>query len=190
MPEDLCPLKLQQLFQGKKINRRQFITQLTALGVGSALIPSFLAGSARASVPKKGGHFRMGMAGGSTSDSLDVAVLADVIEMSTNYALRNNLVEVDHNGRALPELAESWDVSAGAERWAFNLRRDVLFHNGKTMDARDVVYSIRHHMGKNSKSGAKGLVGQIASIEAQGKYQVVFTLASGNADFPYILNDY
>ena len=190
MPEDLYPSQLQQAFHGKKINRRQFIRHLSALGVSTALIPSFLAGTARAVEPKKGGHFRMGMGGGNTTDSLDSAVLADVVEMSTSYAIRNNLVEVDHRGLAQPELAESWDVSPKADRWAFNLRKDVEFHNGKSMDAQDVVYSITYHMGKNSKSGAKGLVDQIVSVEAQGKHQVVFKLASGNADFPYVLNDY
>ncbi|MCG8566734.1 MAG: ABC transporter substrate-binding protein, partial [Desulfobacterales bacterium] len=177
-------------FENKKISRRQFITHLTALGVSASLIPSFLPTEARANTPKKGGHFRMGMDGGHTTDSLDAAVLADQIEISTSYAVRNNLVEVNHKGEALPELAESWDVSTGAKEWAFNLRKGVEFHNGKSLDSQDVVYSIRHHMGKDSKPGAKGLVDQIQDIQAQGKHQVVFTLKDGNADFPYVLNDY
>ncbi len=181
---------LQQMFHQKKISRRQFVTQLSALGVGAALMPSVMSGKALATGPKKGGHFRMGMGGGSTTDSLDSALLAAQIEISTSYATRNNLVEVDHKGEALPELAVSWEAQPGAVKWVFNLRKDVTFHNGKTMDSRDVVYSIRHHMGTDSKSGAKGLVDQIQEVKADGKHQVVFTLTSGNADFPYVLNDY
>ncbi|MCG8564325.1 MAG: ABC transporter substrate-binding protein, partial [Desulfobacterales bacterium] len=182
--------QLTDQYRTKEIDRRQFIKQLSILGVSTALIPSFLSGTARAETPKKGGHFRMGMAGGSTTDSLDAAVVNAQVDSSTNYALRNNLVEVDHLGRALPELAESWDVSKDVTTWSFKLRRGVEFHNGKTMDADDVIYSIRHHMGPDSKSGAKGLLGQIADIQKDGPHGVIFKLKAGNADFPYVLNDY
>ena len=181
---------LQQMFHQKKISRRQFVTQLTALGVSTALIPSFMTGKALAAGPKKGGHFRMGMAGGSTTDSLDAAVLAAQIDTSTSYAARNNLVEVDYKGQAIPELAESWEPEPGAAKWIFNLRKDVTFHNGKTMDSQDVAYSIGYHTADSSKSGAKGLVDQIKDIQTDGKHRVIFTLKSGNADFPFVLNDY
>ncbi|WDP90387.1 MAG: ABC transporter substrate-binding protein [Desulfobacter sp.] len=182
--------KFTQMFEQKKITRRQFVTQLSALGISAALIPSFLSGKALAAVPKQGGHFKMGMGGGHTTDTLNTALLADQVEMSTDYALRNNLVEVDRNGHAVPELAESWDVTPDAIHWTFKLRKDVEFHNGKTMDSDDVIFSIRHHMGKDSKSGAKGVLEQIQDIKKDGKDTVVFTLKSGNADFPYVLNDY
>jgi peptide/nickel transport system substrate-binding protein len=58
------------------------------------------------------------------------------------------------------------------------------------MDADDVIYSINHHRGKDTKSAAKGIVDPIADIKKDDKYTVVFTLKGGNADFPYILSDY
>ena len=58
------------------------------------------------------------------------------------------------------------------------------------MTSADVVYSLNHHRGEKSKSGAKGLVKQIDDIKADGKYEVAIKLKGGNADFPYILNDY
>ncbi len=54
-------------------------------------------------------------------------------------AARSNLMEVGQNGDLLPELAEGFDVSDDARTWKFNLRRGVEFHNGKTVDANDVV---------------------------------------------------
>ncbi|SMD01702.1 peptide/nickel transport system substrate-binding protein [Desulfocicer vacuolatum DSM 3385] len=177
--------------ESKKITRRQFIAGASALGLSAALSPALVPSSAFAAQgPQKGGHFKMGMAGGHTTDSLDTALIADQVADCTNYALRNNLVEVDHKGNAVPELAESWDASKDAATWHFNLRKGVEFHNGKTMDSEDVIFSIRHHMGKDSKSGAKGLINQIEDIKKDGKDKVVFTLKTGNADFPYILNDY
>lgn len=183
--------ELECLFAQGKISRRQLLKGASALGLSAALSPMLLNSSAHAAAtPKKGGRFRMGMGGGHTTDTLNIAFLSDQVDTETNYAVRNNLVEVDYKGDAIPELAESWDVSADAAQWTFMLRRGVEFHNGKTLEAEDVIYSIQHHMGADSKSGAKALVEQIQDIKADGKDKVVFTLQGGNADFPYILNDY
>ncbi|NIU59581.1 MAG: peptide ABC transporter substrate-binding protein, partial [Phycisphaerae bacterium] len=62
-------------------------------------------------------------------------------------------VEVDYKGEAIPELAESWEASPDAAKWTFKLRKGVEFHNGKTMDAEDVVYSFNLHRGE-TKSAA------------------------------------
>ncbi len=52
--------KLTELFNQNKISRRQFITQVSALGLAAAVSPALLAGTARAAVPKKGGRFANG----------------------------------------------------------------------------------------------------------------------------------
>lgn len=39
----------------------------------------------------------------------------------------------------IPGLAESWDVSDDGRVWTFNLRAGVLFHDGSSLDANDVV---------------------------------------------------
>ena len=67
----------------------------------------------------------------------------------------------------IPELAESYD-SADATTWQFNLRQGVEFHNGKTMDANDVMASVTHHRGANSKSPAKELLKSIVEMKADG----------------------
>ena len=53
-----------------------------------------------------------------------------------------------------------------------------------------MVASFNHHRGEDSKSAAKGVVDPIKDIKADGKNTVVFSLAEGNADFPYIASDY
>jgi peptide/nickel transport system substrate-binding protein len=113
-----------------------------------------------------------------------------MLQVVNQGQLRNNLVEIDNNAQAIPELAESWEPTPDAKKWVFKLRKGVEFHNGKTMDAEDVIYSINHHRGEDSKSAAKGIVDPIADIKADGKDTVIFTLKGGNADFPYILSDY
>jgi peptide/nickel transport system substrate-binding protein len=104
--------------------------------------------------------------------------------------MRNNLVELDHNTNVVPELAKSWDISPDAKKWVFHLREGVEFHNGKTMDADDVVYSLNLHRGENSKSSSKVLLDQVEELNAEGKSTVVMTLKSGNADFPFVLSQF
>ncbi|SMC16159.1 peptide/nickel transport system substrate-binding protein [Desulfacinum hydrothermale DSM 13146] len=182
--------KLERLLAQGKVSRRDFIKQVSALGLTTAVSPLLFQGVARAETPKKGGRLRVGISGGSTTDSLDPATITDMMMQVFNTSLRNNLVEIDADNRAIPELAESWEASPDAKKWVFKLRKGVEFHNGKTMDAQDVIYSINHHRGEGTKSAAKALLEPIQEIKADGKDTVVFILKSGNADFPYVLSDY
>jgi peptide/nickel transport system substrate-binding protein len=182
--------ELEQLLTNGKISRRDFIARVSALGLMAAVSPALLSTPAKAATPKKGGRFRMGLAGGSTTDSLDPGTLPDMVPQMANRQLRNSLVETNYKSEPIPELAESWDSSPDATKWTFKLRKGVEFHNGKTLDAEDVVWSINHHRGKDSKSAAKGIVDPIKDIKADGKDTVVFELAGGNADFPFIMSEY
>lgn len=178
-----------RLLEGK-ISRREFMRWASAMGVAVMIGPLAVASGAKAAAPKKGGRLRLGISGGATTDSLDPATLADNMPHAINWQIRNNLVEIDHKGNLVPELAESWEAEPGAAKWVFKLRQGVEFHNGKTLDAGDVLYSINHHRGEETKSGAKAIVSNIKEIKAADKRTVIFTLSGGNADFPYILTDY
>ncbi len=182
--------KLELLFTEGKITRREFIAQVSALGLMAAVSPMLLSTPAHAAKPKKGGRFRIGLAGAATTDSLDPATLPDITPQTINTQIRNRLVEIDYKSNPIPELAESWEPSPDAVKWTFKLRKGVEFHNGKTMDAADVIESFNHHRGKDSKSAAKGVVDTIKEIKADGKHTVIFTLKEGNAGFPYFASDY
>ena len=182
---------LEKMLAEGKINRRQFLAQLSALGLTTTLLVALPSKPAFGATPKKGGRLRIGCAGGSTSDSLDPATYDDAMMMLIGFGqLHNCLVEVDHNGKVIPELAESWDSTPDARQWIFKLRKGVEFHNGKTMDAEDVIFSINYHRGKDSKSGAKVIVDPIEEMQADGKYTVKFKLSGGNADFPFLMSDF
>ena len=181
--------KLERLLNDGKITRREFLARASALGLAAAVSPALLRGTAEAA-PKRGGRIILGSAGNSTTDSMDPATLSHTMPQTVNQCLRGMLVEVDYRGEAIPELAESWEATPDAVKWIFKLRQGVEFHNGKTMDADDVIYSFNEHRGPDTKSAAKGVVEPIVDIKKDGKYTVVFTLKEGNADFPFIASDY
>lgn len=181
---------LEKLYSSGKITRREFITRLSALGLAAAVAPTLLVGNSHAAVPKKGGRFRLGLGQGATTDSLDPGKLPSTAPQMVHLQVRNCLVELDHKYNPIPELAESWESSPDATRWTFTLRKGVEFHNGKSLEAKDVIYSINYHRGDESKSSGKALVTSVKDIRADGKYTVIFTLDGGTADFPIIMSDY
>ncbi len=182
--------RLMQDLNNGKVSRRQFMSYAVALGV-SMTGASTIMQRAEAATPKKGGRLRVGLTGGATSDILDPGQILDLYMINLQFGqLRNGLTEVAANGDLIPELAESWESSPDATTWTFKIRQGVEFHNGKTLDSQDVVDSLNHHLGEDSKSAAKGILTGIASVKADGPSTVVVELSGGDADFPFILSDY
>lgn len=182
--------KLEMMLSQGRISRREFLARVSTLGITVAISPALFSKPAKAATPKKGGSFVQAITGGSTTDSLDPATHAANWSINVEMQLRNCLVEVDHNFQPIPELAESWESTPDAKKWIFNLRKDVEFHDGKTLDAEDVIFSLNHHRGQDSKSGAKPYLEPVTSINADGKHRVIIELSGGNADFPFIMGDY
>nr|WP_309504586.1 ABC transporter substrate-binding protein [uncultured Roseovarius sp.] len=173
-----------QAANGNMMDRRSFMQRSLALGVSTAAA-SAVYSQARAAEPKRGGHFRVGVKHGSTSDSLNPE-LNNGTHTLLDFTWRGYLVEMDENGMPVPGLAESWEASNGAKSWAFKLRAGVEFHNGKPLEPQDVVNSINVHRGEDSMSPAKPLVAGITNITIDGDY-VKIEMDSGNADLPLIL---
>ena len=183
--------KLESLLADGRMSRREFLNRVSVLGLITAVSPALWTSSANAGTPKKGGTFRIGLVGASTSESLDPATYGTgVINMFMVGAIGNCLTEIDENGAVIPELAESWETSPGADVWTFRLRQGVSFHNGKALTADDVIASFNHHRGEDTKSAGKPLLKTVTDIRKTDDQTVVFELASGNADFPYIVSEY
>ena len=166
---------LQQSF----LSRRSFLAAsgaaLALAGAGNFAKPAF-------AEPKQGGHLRHAMSTGSSTDTLDPATYADNYAVNALWgAWSNSLCVVDIDGSAVGDLAESFESSADFKTWNFKLRPGLQFHDGKSVTPDDVVASIRHHMGENSKSIAKSMVKQIEDVKADGPNAVTFTLKGGRS---------
>jgi peptide/nickel transport system substrate-binding protein len=167
--------------------RRRF-SGAVAAGAAVATLPWF--GSARAAAPRKGGNARVGVVGATTADALDPGTFNDTFLYMLGWALRNNLTELGPDGELVGELAQSWEPSADLTVWTFRLRDGVEFHNGKNMDAPDVVASLNYHRVPDSKSRGKGILADVEDIKADGRNIVVVRLKKPNADLPAILSDF
>ena len=154
-------------------NRRDFLRAGAAVASASLLnLPGRGAGAAT-----RGGHLRAGLAHGSTTDTLDPGHFENGFMWMLGYMAFNNLTEIDAGGQLVGELATSWEPDAAATRWEFELRRDVEWHDGKSLEAEDVIASLNHHRGEGTTSGTAPLVSDIDTITARGKHRVVFQLS-------------
>ncbi len=59
-------------------------------------------------------------------------------------------------------VAESWTASADGKTWTFNLRDDVVFHDGRKLTAADVAYSMDRFLGL--KKGYSSLLRGILDV--------------------------
>ncbi|OGB93330.1 MAG: hypothetical protein A2Z31_02910, partial [candidate division NC10 bacterium RBG_16_65_8] len=115
--------------------------------------------------------------------------ISDVdLHMTTHYLNRVVLLNVYDMLFALGEdmgprasLVDKYTVSPDGLVYTLTLRRGVKFHSGKTLDAKDVVYSITKMQNKGPRSGQFKKL--IKSVEAADPVTVKFTLSEVNAGF-------
>ena len=175
---------------GGGITRREFTNRAVALGATTALATTMgglLPSEAVAATPKKGGHLRVGMAAGGPTDSLDPATTGSEYVRMIRYSTMNQLVEVDHTGAVKPELAESWEPGNSAATWIFNLRKGVTWHDGKSLDANDVVGTLNTHRGSKSKAQIRSVLRSVTDVKTDGKHRVIFELKDPNVNFPFLM---
>jgi peptide/nickel transport system substrate-binding protein len=173
------------------VTRREFMGRAAALGASTLTISSMLASAdaIAAESPKKGGMLRLGLGGGSTTDSWDIASYTDSVMIDASRGVFNGLVEWDEKGKPKPELAETLEPKNGAKDWVLNLRKGVKFSDGRDFTADDAVYSLNLHRG-DTKSGAAGAMKEVSDVKKLDKYQIQISLEAADADLPYILTDY
>ncbi len=86
---------------------------------------------------------------GRTNNSigLDPAVVTDEESFRVTVNVYNNLVCYSEDGMNIePSLAESWTVSEDGLIWHFNIRKNVLFHDGTKLDADAIVFNFNRWM--------------------------------------------
>lgn len=124
-------------------------------------------------------------------DSLDphIAVAAGTDEVLFNVF--EGLVKPDKDGNFVEAVAESYAISEDALVYTFFLRENVKFHNGKTVTADDVVYSLKRCAGLLDVQDPNVLVESALSvineIVATDGRTVKITLSQPNTELlPYL----
>jgi peptide/nickel transport system substrate-binding protein len=118
---------------------------LIAVG-GLILILSYLLSQAPPQVsistpaPVSGGIYREALIG-TISRLNPILDFNNQVDHDINELLYRGLITFDSRGIPLPDLAESWAVSADATLYTFTLRKDILWHDGEPVRSSDVLYT-------------------------------------------------
>src|SRR5215813_1228281 len=112
-----------------------------------------LSGVALAAEPHRGGTLRV--AYGNRISNLDFHTAPGYEMMWVAMNIGCGLVNITPDGKFVPDAAESWQISPDGLLYTFKLRDNVLFHDGTTVDAAAVKFSIDRLMDPNTKSGMR-----------------------------------
>jgi peptide/nickel transport system substrate-binding protein len=100
------------------------------------------------------------------------------------YNCFSRLTAQDPQLQVHPDLATSWDATEDLKTWTFHLRPGVKFHNGKTLDASDVVFTFKRIQDKDVGSVLRVNFNIVENIEAVDPLTVRFHLSIPYADIP------
>ena len=93
---------------------------------------------------------------GGAAAAIDEVVYANLFEGLTRFG---------SDGSVLPALAKSWTISDDGLTYAFTLHSGVTFHDGTTLDADDVIFSLDRAMAEDSTNAQKQLFANIKSVK-------------------------
>lgn len=110
--------------------------------------------------------------------AIDEVLYANVFEGLTRFG---------PDGSVNPGLAESWEISEDGTVYTFKLREGVTFHDGTTMDAEDVKFSLDRARAEDSVNAQKALFAGIADVTVVDPLTVQVTLSAPNGAFPFNL---
>jgi len=143
-----------------------------------------------AATPKKGGKLIMAADQHGPNDTLDPALYTSAADYFRGRMFYGSLTRLTSDLGYEPELAEEVMSNDDATEWTFKIRKGVEFHDGKTLTADDVIYTMNRHLGEDSISKASSLVSMVKEWKKVGKYEVKAILSSANADLPIALGTF
>jgi peptide/nickel transport system substrate-binding protein len=124
------------------MTRQDILRRAAALGIvvtGGTFGPLTEAAFAATQI-KRGGTFRQATSGGSTDfiDGQHIVAKSDIVRLVAGF---EGLARYDENYRIQLNLAEELKAEK-ANQYLIRVRSGIEFHNGKTLDIDDVIYSI------------------------------------------------
>ena len=182
--------KFQQMRRDGQLSRRDFLAAMSALGVSATAAGGFLTSAkALAATPKKGGLARAASNLHGPDDQMDPIVFTSGIDYTRGRATYNNLIQMLDGMSLHPELAEEWAPNGNATEFTFKIRKGVEFHDGSSLTADDVVWSMNRHLGEDSLSTAKSFFTAVTEWKKVDGHTVKAILSSPDADLPAKLSE-
>ncbi len=174
-----------KLVENSSVSVRQRLACIMLLSlslcISSLLLHKSIVVSASAAEQRR--HLRIGVA--LEPPHLDpTAAAAAAIDEVVYANLFEGLTRIDEYGKLQPSIAESWKSSRDAKQFTFNLRKNVLFHDGKPLLAQDVVFSLTRATAPDSRNAQKRLFTNIIAAEPVASHKLLVKLREPDVNFP------
>ena len=134
--------------------------------------------------PVKGGEITVGIAQ-DLDDSLDPHQTVAAGTREVLFNIFEGLVKPNSDGEMIPAVAEKYELSEDGTTYTFTLRDGVKFHNGQTVTAEDVVYSINRcaAVPEGQEKPLVAAFSAVRSVEALDEKTVTVTIAQRDLEF-------
>lgn len=134
--------------------------------------------------PVKGGEITVGIAQ-DLDDSLDPHQTVAAGTREVLFNIFEGLVKPNSDGEMIPAVAEKYELSEDGTTYTFTLRDGVKFHNGQTVTAEDVVYSINRcaAVPEGQEKPLVAAFSAVRSVEALDEKTVAVTIAQRDLEF-------
>lgn len=134
--------------------------------------------------PVKGGEITVGIAQ-DLDDSLDPHQTVAAGTREVLFNIFEGLVKPNSDGEMIPAVAEKYTLSEDGTTYTFTLCEGVKFHNGQTVTAEDVVYSINRcaAVPEGQEKPLVAAFSAVKSVEALDEKTVAVTIAQRDLEF-------
>ncbi|RYL93983.1 ABC transporter substrate-binding protein [Sporolactobacillus sp. THM19-2] len=120
---------------------------------------------------------------------LDPQKSSAAVDRQVYQSIYNSLVDIDKNGKIVPELATSWKISKDGKTYTFDLRKDVKFHDGTAFNAEAVKFNFERELDPKMASPRLSEIGLISKVTVLDDYRVQLTLKQPFSPLLAILTD-
>ena len=133
-----------------------------------------------APTPIDGGVLREGIVG--TPRFINPTLALTRADQDVTALVYSGLMKIDEQGTLVPDSAQSITVSEDGLTYNVLLRKDILFHDGTPLSARDAIFTIQLIQNSNLKSPLRGNWTDV-TIEEVGEYEFNVVLEEPYAPF-------
>jgi peptide/nickel transport system substrate-binding protein len=162
---------------------------LLIAGSGAMLAPSANAATVKL---KKGGVLRVAVGEGGANDTQDAHLGGFTGDTARAYQLYDRLVVRDSKFKIVNELADSFTPNKTGKIWTVRVKKGVKFHNGRTLTADDVIFTIQRILDPATRAIRASQLANVdaARLKKVDEYTVSITLKTADVTFDEQFSDY
>ncbi len=108
---------------------------------------------------------------------------AATIKRVVHYNMLEGLLKVDRNGKVVPALAKSYNISKDGREYTFNLYQGIKFHDGSPCTAEDVKFSFERLLDPKTAAVNRKYYMGVESIQVINPLTVKFKVKKFDSNF-------